>query len=165
MLTVLQIWRCVALYQDASNRSRILIIALLSPLSMVSFGRSISISTPRIQVAHENTSIWGHGVSQWGLGLLNSVHITLPSRQYHIRSANCFPTHLPSNTLPRYPWSRIRISLYQHHDDVCRIFSTGCRFQRHIHYPDLRAAAAGRVLGADPFPTSPSYLRRLPGTA
>jgi hypothetical protein len=161
---VLQIWRCVVSYQDASNRPRILIIVLLSLLSLVSLGRSTSISTPRIQVAHENTRMWGHGVGQWGFGLLNSVHIALPSRQYHTLSANCFSTRLPSNTLPRCPWSRTQISLYQLYRHVCRIFSTGCHYQWHIHCPDLRPAAAGRVLGAYPLPNSPSDFRRWPGT-
>ena len=62
--TVLQIWRCVVLYQDTSNRPRILITVLLSLLSMVSLGRSISISTPPIQIAHENIRMRCHGISQ-----------------------------------------------------------------------------------------------------
>ena len=44
--TVLQIWRCIISYQDASNRPRILITVLLSLLSLASLGRYISISTP-----------------------------------------------------------------------------------------------------------------------
>ena len=63
-LTVLQIWRCVISYQDTSNRPRILINILLSLLSLASLGRSISISTPPIQVAHENIRMWCLGVSQ-----------------------------------------------------------------------------------------------------
>ena len=31
-----------------------------------------------------------HDVSQWGHGLLNSLYITLPSRQYHTCNTNCF---------------------------------------------------------------------------
>ena len=63
-LTVLQIWRCVISYQDTSNRPRIVINVLLSLLSMVSLGRSISISPPLIQVAHENIRMRCHGISQ-----------------------------------------------------------------------------------------------------
>ena len=63
-LTVLQIWRGIISYQDASNRPRILITVLLSLLSLASLGRSISISTPLVQVAHENVRMRGHGASQ-----------------------------------------------------------------------------------------------------
>ena len=117
--TVLQIWRCVVLYQDTSNRPRILITVPLSLLSLVSLGRSVSISTPPIQISHENIRMRCHGISQRGYGLLDSVHTTLLSRQYHARNINRFPTHLPSETLPKCPWSRTRTSLYQHYDHVC----------------------------------------------
>ena len=162
--TVLQIWRGIISYQDASNRPRILINVLLSLLSLASSGRSISISTPLIQVTHENIRMRGHGVSQGGYGLLNIVHITLPSRKYHTRSTNCFPTHLPSKALPRYSWRRTWISLYQHYDDVGRTVSPSCHFKWHIHCPDLRPAPTRCILGAYPVPTSPSYLCRWPET-
>ena len=90
MVLQLQIWRCVVLYQDTSNRPRILITVPLSLLSLVSLGRSVSISTPPIQISHENIRMRRHDVSQWGHGLLNSLYITLPSRQYHTRNTNCF---------------------------------------------------------------------------
>jgi len=163
-LTVLQIWRCIISYQDASNRPRILITVLLSLLSLVSLGRPLFISTLPFEVAHETIRMRCYGVSRQGYDLLNSVHITLPSRQYHTLSTDCFPTHLPSKSLPRCAWIRTRISLYQYHDDVCRIFSTSCHFQWHIHCPNLRPAAADRVWGTDPLPTSPSYFRRWPET-
>ena len=44
----LQVWRCVVLYQDVSRAPRIVIIVLLSFISLASFGRSTSISTPLI---------------------------------------------------------------------------------------------------------------------
>jgi hypothetical protein len=47
----LQIWRCLALYQNVSRGLRVGIIVLLSLLSSASFGRPISIS---IQIAHKN---------------------------------------------------------------------------------------------------------------
>ena len=63
-LTVLQIWRCIISYQDASNRCRIVLIVLLSLLALVSFGRSIPISTPPLRHAHEITRMRCYGVSQ-----------------------------------------------------------------------------------------------------
>jgi hypothetical protein len=41
----LQIWRCLALYQDVSRGPRVVKIVLLSLFSFASFGRPISIST------------------------------------------------------------------------------------------------------------------------
>ena len=41
----LQIWRCLALYQQVSRGPRVVIITLLSLFSFASFGRAISIST------------------------------------------------------------------------------------------------------------------------
>jgi len=62
-LTVLQIWRCVISYQDASNRPRILITVLLSLLSLVSLGRPLFISTLPLEVAHETIRMRCYGVS------------------------------------------------------------------------------------------------------
>jgi len=42
----LQIWRCLVLYQGISGGSRVVIIVLLSLISIASFGRPTSISTP-----------------------------------------------------------------------------------------------------------------------
>ena len=63
-LTVLQIWRCVISYQDTSNRPRSLTTVLLSLLSLVSLGPSISISATPIQVAHNKIRMRYPGVSQ-----------------------------------------------------------------------------------------------------
>jgi len=63
-LTVLQIWRCVISYQDASSRPRILITVLLSLLPLVSLGRPLSISTLPFEVAHETIRMRCYGVIQ-----------------------------------------------------------------------------------------------------
>ena len=62
-LTVLQIWHCAITYQDMSSGHRVLISVLLSLLSFVSCGMSISISTP-IHVYHDKIRMRCHGVSQ-----------------------------------------------------------------------------------------------------
>ena len=49
----IQIWRCLVLYRDLSRGPRVGIIVFLSLLSLASFGRPLSISTP-IQSAHKN---------------------------------------------------------------------------------------------------------------
>jgi len=133
-----------------SNLPRILITVLISLLSYL---------YSAIQVAHENIRMWCHGVSQWGYGLLNSIHITLPSRQCHTHSTHCFLTHLPSKALLRCPWIRTRISLYQHHDYVCWVVSTGCPFQgtyAALTFAQCRPDAYWALI----VPTFPSYLRR-----
>ena len=49
----LQIWRCFILYQDISKGRRVVIIVLLSLLSFTSFGSSIYLCTPPIQISHQ----------------------------------------------------------------------------------------------------------------
>ena len=128
LFAVLQIWRCVISYQDASSYPRIPLNVIISLLLLFSFGRFISISTSPIQVAHEKIRLRCDGISRWGYGLLNSLHITLPSCRYHTRSANCFLTHLSWKTPLRCLWGGTWISLYQNYDHMCRIFNPGCRF-------------------------------------
>ena len=155
-----QMWRCVNLYQDVSKG---LILILFSLFSLVSIGMSNFISTlPFKLLLMNNTRLRYPVVHQLclvlvQLGLRGAAHyIDLHFRQYHTRSVDCFPTHLPSKTPSKCPRSGTWISIYQRYHHVHRILSTDGHFQWPVHHYDFRIPGSVVLPIHDP----PSYLCR-----
>ena len=173
-------WRCLVLYQQISKGPRVVLIVFFSLLSLASFGRPFSISTPprkvlikilsmgRLVVSHKCVfkavcdPASESGPWTWTCPKRpNRVRFNLGSRKYHTRSIDRFPTHLPSKTRPKNPWSGAWISLHQHYDHARRIFGIDGHFRWSVQHSVFAATDWCDICGKQSrTPRSPSYLCR-----